>query len=351
MGRFGLLGSRGGGFLPSAVVGPLTAGSMAKAGDAGEDGAAPSLHTDAGDFCGFVTHQESPAYVAVPDNASLCSEICRLASIEQLPNTTVVKADTMVQGGWQLAVEGGRKASPNELQFDALVLASHDPRLAAATVRGLVDAEALAAEDADAAEDVDGARLRERLANLARDLSGVRDSAQPLFTWSGRVDRNAPPFDAASVPGSQIVQFLSREASKPGRAAPGEGGEIWTAVSTSAMAKEVLAQHGSTRAASDAATALISDEVAQLLGDGAEKTSVPTDASAVRWGAAFSAGTLGLREDSVYLHPWRLAIAGDFVRDRAHHPTPLEAAALSGLEAGERIAALMGDILSAEVRQ
>ena len=42
--------------------------------------------------------------------------------------------------------------------------------------------------------------------------------------------------------------------------------------------------------------------------------------------------------ECVHLEPFSLFIAGDFVQD---HPSPMEAAATSGLEAGERAAALM----------
>ena len=63
------------------------------------------------------------------------------------------------------------------------------------------------------------------------------------------------------------------------------------------------------------------------------------DASAVRWGAALRGRTLGLREDSIALAPWFLCVGGDYVRAADGHETPFEAAALSGLEAGERAAA------------
>ena len=45
---------------------------------------------------------------------------------------------------------------------------------------------------------------------------------------------------------------------------------------------------------------------------------------------------MGAWEDCVSLEPWRLAVAGDFLRERA---SPAEAAALSGMEAAERVAA------------
>ena len=60
------------------------------------------------------------------------------------------------------------------------------------------------------------------------------------------------------------------------------------------------------------------------------------------WRAAFSAETLEGwsrgAEHAVVLEPYRLAICGDFVRAAA---CPVEAAALSGLEAGDRVAAVL----------
>ena len=52
----------------------------------------------------------------------------------------------------------------------------------------------------------------------------------------------------------------------------------------------------------------------------------------------FAAGTLGLQEACVSLEPWRMAIAGDFLSE-AHAGSPAEAAALSGMDAAERVAA------------
>ena len=50
----------------------------------------------------------------------------------------------------------------------------------------------------------------------------------------------------------------------------------------------------------------------------------------------FTGAREGWGWDAIALEPWRLAICGDFVRD---HPSPIEAAALSGLDAGESVAA------------
>ena len=91
-----------------------------------------------------------------------------------------------------------------------------------------------------------------------------------------------------------------------------------------------------TRKASEEACTIMSQEVAKLL----KVVDAPREASAVRWASAFASSTLNLKEDCVFLHPWRLAIGGDFVRDANAYPTPLEATAMSGLQAGERIATM-----------
>ena len=102
------------------------------------------------------------------------------------------------------------------------------------------------------------------------------------------------------------------------------------------------------RSAQEEAADIMSKEVCHLLFEKAgitDPASLPIpekSSTAVRWGSAFTSKTLGLKEDSVFLQPWRLCIAGDYIRTIDAYPTPFEAACLSGLEAGERIAALFG---------
>ena len=404
-GRFGLLGSRGGGFLPSSIVGNAGLRGMGRdrrgvvgpdgsvsthgggsASDSGSSNAADSGNgsadnkgrspTDAGDFCGFVENHRPdavPTYVASPSNTDLCPNICAQAGIDVLSDTRVIRAETVAGGGWKLQVESSddeTDTSPaTEEIFDALILTTHDPSLAASTVRCIADGEAAAVSTGGSAEaDAAAGTIQDRLNHLANDLQSLRDTGRlPLFTWSGRFDSTfsqSVPFDAASVPGSHFVQFLARESSKPGRLQDTAGGNsnedgIWTAVSTSAFAADVLKRLGSTREASEEASKVMSGEVSNLLSaatdvdgigsrsDSADATpSVrsdvlpcrPRDASAVRWASAMTSKTLGLKEDSIALAPWRVAIGGDFIREGDAHETPFEAAALSGLEAGERVA-------------
>jgi hypothetical protein len=381
-GRFGFLGSEGGGFLPSSIVGNAGLGlgrdsrrGGAAANDEDEENAGDVQNqnnraSDAGDFCGFVKSHAATTYVACPSNSDLCQTICDQAGIDVLTDTKVLKATPVAGGGWRLHVKSGDDesdtSSVDDEIFDALIL-TQDMTLAASTIRSISEAEAEASE-ADAAAGGTNNTVRDRLNRLAKDLESIRDHGKmPLFTWSGKFDpyfSQTVPFDAASVPGSNYVQFLARESSKPGRLR--ESGreanedDIWTAVSTSAFAADVLGRLGSTREASDEASKVMSDEVSNLLSaatavdaigsDSGAKTTAngdasiqpsyrPRDASAVRWGAALTSKTLGLKEDSIALAPWRLAISGDFIREQDAQETPFESAALSGLEAGERVAA------------
>jgi predicted NAD/FAD-dependent oxidoreductase len=72
---------------------------------------------------------------------------------------------------------------------------------------------------------------------------------------------------------------------------------------------------------------------------GAAPQAVPSR-PAKRWRAAITEGDLRswsrLDEDAIVLERFALAVCGDFVR---RHACPVEAAALSGLDAGERVGA------------
>jgi len=315
-------------------------------------------------ICAKSSTRYDPTYVASGSNTNLCPAICAQAGIDTISDALVVKASTVPGGGWKLELEGNDSdgiGAVNDTIFDALVLATHDASLAASTVKSIANAEAEASQaagisEADAAA---GGSIQDRLNHLGDDLQSLRDDGRlPLFTWSGRFDNEFSqniPFDGASVPGSHTVQFLAREASKPGRMKQEQSSTkedaIWTAVSTSAFAADVLERLGSTREASEEASRVMSNEVSALLASAASANAVgkdndntqspihqPLDASAVRWASALTSKTLGLKEDSVALAPWRLAICGDFIREQDAHETPFEAAALSGLEAGERVA-------------
>ena len=414
-GRFGLLGVHGGGFLPAEVLASTPVASMMR------EQAMPSNEqqsTESGygvvDFCGLLTRKSDSqkAYVGTPSNASIVTGLCAAAGIEVRLGSTVVAVHPTIASGapgaagggggidghagcrWriQLAAEDAQPphssdaaADPNVCEpFDALVLATHDSSLAASAVRAVLSAEA-SREHATAAEQVgeeakNAQAVRSRLSQLADALQLQREQrTAPSFAWSGYFPTGFServPFDAVAVPGSSIVSFLARDASKPGRPALARmprsiasdsgdlggdlggdlRGELWTAISTRDFASAVLANSTSSVAAAavtesgdserggsaaGAANEAMSAEVRKLLGpfcaaSAGELAPPPLASAAKRWGAGFAAGTLGLEEESVGLEPWRLAICGDYIcKERA---SPAEAAALSGMDAAERVA-------------
>lgn len=291
-GRFGLLGSRGGGFLPREAVPRATAPSLAAT-------------RDGGDFCGFI-EGEGDLWSA-PDNAAVCAAIRNMAPVDFRPSGRVEAIDR-VDDGWRVEGEA----------YEAVVVASHGPSLAATAVA------------AAAAETVDPEVIA-RLMDLAAAIARVRESRCAVVSAVVEVEGEIP-FDAATTPTSSVLQFLAREASKPGRASTGNA---WTVVSTSAFAD---ARPGNDAVAS--LGLLLADETLRLLGPHGARMA--TAGAAKMWRAAFSAETLEGwsrgAQHAVVLEPYRLAICGDFVRAAA---CPVEAAALSGMEAGDRVAALL----------
>lgn len=135
----------------------------------------------------------------------------------------------------------------------------------------------------------------------------------------------------------QIIRFIASEASKPGAVGTTDGDEHWTAISTPDFAAAVL-EPGDV----DMASAAMATELARLVAPfyGAGCAPCASASTAKRWGSAFTVGNLEswsrFEEESVSLAPYKLAICGDFIRG---HPCPIEAAALSGMEAGERVGA------------
>ena len=335
-GRFGLLGSQGGGFLPASTIASTPIGSMMRDASTGESGSV--------EFCNFLGDNKSPLYVGTPSNASILPGLCKEANIDVVLGAKVGGL-TLEDKRWRLQFEKGDESDA----FDAVLLATHDASLASAAVRNAI--LPIVGDEEEQARTV--------LSRLADDLQAQRDSrTSAVFTWSGYFARGtseAVPFDAVTIPASRTIQFLARDASKPGREPlvkiPGDDsngvGELWTAVSTADFATAMAAQESlakgesgdSDKGGSAAAMActILSNEVQGLLTAAAGAPPPLLAAVAKRWGAGFASGTLGLSEECVSLEPWRLAIAGDFLAERA---SPAEAAALSGLEAGERIAAM-----------
>jgi predicted NAD/FAD-dependent oxidoreductase len=283
-GEFGILGSRGGGYLSKAHV-------PRKRPAAGGAPAPPPLR-DSGDFCGFVDDGGAGALWAA--TGDVCASL-RAMGGGDAPTRARVSELRWLGGSWRATADGG------EADYDAVVVAG--PPAVAAAALGTV------AMDGDHA-----ARLRE----LGDALAAV--PAAPLASLSATVAGVDAPFDAATVPGSDVVQFVARERSRRPDAPAGS----WSAVSTSAFA------------ARGGADEELADELLRLL--------APFGATAVegprcdRWDAGLADGSLEAwsrgEEDAIFLEPFAFAIAGDFVRRRS---CPVESAALSGLEAGQRL--------------
>ena len=149
-GRFGILGEKGG-FLSADVVGNTAMQAMmsnANSLQPGNNGATTNSNeampfaTDAGDLCNFVGGMASggPLFVGHPTMASLCPGICARASIDVLVGRVLAAHRDEERGGWRLDLDAGGDGH-YRTHFDALVLATHDPSLAAATVRSIADAE------------------------------------------------------------------------------------------------------------------------------------------------------------------------------------------------------------------
>ena len=151
----------------------------------------------------------------------LCPEICRIAGIEEINDTKLLEATPKKSGGWSLTVDNTDKIDPNDT-FDALVLATHDPSLASSAIRSIAEAEKAAGgystvQEAIDAKD-DASIVLGRLLDIANSMQRVRDDDRlPVYavsiTYPNGFSKNIP-FDACSIPGSHVVQFLCREASK-----------------------------------------------------------------------------------------------------------------------------------------
>ena len=102
-------------------------------------------------------------------------------------------------------------------EFDAVIFATHDASVPAECVRGLASSDEGQAL---------GAEGRNRLQRLTEGLLAARASRVPLYTLSAEVHGGAAliPFDGVTVVGSDRVQFLARDSSKPGRTRASDAG-------------------------------------------------------------------------------------------------------------------------------
>mmetsp|Transcript_15852 Transcript_15852/g.18705 ORF Transcript_15852/g.18705 Transcript_15852/m.18705 type:complete len:439 (+) Transcript_15852:58-1374(+) len=351
-GRFGFLGSKGG-FLSAEVVGTSSIHAMGKENELVLQG------NDEGDFCGFINNR-GKTYVGHDSMATICANILKECSVEVHTNSTLLQHipptfnTTSEDETWKLQFEGQGEVSPL-MKFDGLVITTHDPILAA----GVVDS-ILKTSDAQIVDQWES--TEKQLKAFSSDLrhtthtSGCTLSAYyPVNALSSVL-----PFDAVSLPSSHILQFLSRDASKPARkpshfidingSTKTMETELWTAVATAQFSESMRAnQKGSlpNRWHEEKALSIMNRELSRLLSLYFNKDEAavpqPVSAHAKFWGRAFIDKGLVLNEDCVGLEPWSVVVAGDFIRKMTSAvedgpSSPFEAAALSGLDAGERMA-------------
>jgi hypothetical protein len=106
----------------------------------------------------------------------LCPGICQKVGIDVLPNSRVLAAETVTGGGWRLQTDGNHN---DEDVYDILVLETHDPSLASATVKSIASKEEESNGDGEASD------ISARHFKLADALQTVRDSGKmPVCTLS-----------------------------------------------------------------------------------------------------------------------------------------------------------------------
>ena len=124
------------------------------------------------------------------------------------------------------------------------------------------------------------------------------------------------PFDAALVEGDDVVSYVSRDSSKPGRS-----GELWTVHATPAYAERTLTAAAAEAAASgeDARAALqkktpeLVAAVSRLLAPWVPELPPPDVAVAHRWGAAFPSKPEGGTPPAISELGGRFVAVGDYL--------------------------------------
>lgn len=353
-GRFGVLGSLGGELLPRddiLTLGMFRSRPPSSQPDADEEAAAAAAAAAAAkeremaespiNYCGFLEGSSSDRlYTGADGVGSFAPGMLRRCGVAVERETEVTGLSLEgrsagSRGKWALRTACGTEHEP----FDSVVLANHDPALAAGVLEGLQ----ASAPDPELSQPP-AAEVIERFVGRLRGLRAARSCRYSLLLAFPR-PLTELPFDAASVHGSEL-QFLSRDSSKPGR---GSGGpECWVAQSTAAFAAAIDGElgpagvAGGSEAARAEATARMRAALERLLGKFFEGQALPEalHAEALRWGSGFFTETLALNgpgethNDAVTFAPWRLALCGDYLGARQG----VQEAALSGMMAADRVA-------------
>ncbi len=332
-GRFGVLGSRGGGFLPTSVI----QSAMPKKND---DDSSFLASVDNGDFCNFNRSSMfgAPTYTATPSMGDWCERILQTQpGIKQTLNFTLheavpismnndKKSPTQSDVVWNLKRQNSTAQCANdEHYFDAIILSTHNPSLASSTIDNILINY----------QEKEGDTVGKRLRKLSKELADIRKLKKPIqsfaFLLQSKLSKTLP-FDAVTIPGSSTIQFICRESSKSeSNVVEQSQYELWKGITTSSFAQ----QHIQDKCYLDSH---LEKELQGLLSTHCQAKITPKFLGSKLWRAAFTQPTLNLKEDCITLEPWRLIIAGDFLRD---YSNPIEAAAVSGMEAGDRMANIL----------
>ena len=332
-GRFGVLGSQAGGFLPTSVI----QSAIPKTND---DDSSFLASVDNGDFCNFNRSSMFgvPTYTATPSMADWCERILQTQpGIKQTLNFTLHEAMPISMKNdqnplsqtdivWSLKKRNSAsQCTNNELYFDAIILSTHNPLLASTTIDNILISY----------QEKEGETVGQRLRKLSKELTNVRKLKKPILSFAYLLQSKLSktlPFDAVTIPGSSTIQFLCRDSSKSASNQVEQSQyELWKGISTSSFAE----QHIQDKCYLDSH---LEKELQGLLSTHCQAKITPKFLGSKLWRAAFTQPTLDLKEDCITLEPWRLIIAGDFLRE---YSNPIEAAAVSGIEAGDRMANIL----------
>jgi len=255
-----------------------------------------------------------PRYVGTPRMSAIPRHLLAHERITCVYGTRVKGAD--FDDGWTL-----RDASGKELgTFDALV--SSDRLMA--SVAGL---------PAPPAVDTVLPELNDL--PVFADAAGKVESSRALVLMLGFADAlGQVPFDAALVEGDDVVSYVSRDSSKPGRS-----GELWTVHATPAYAERTLTAAAAEAAASgeDARSALqkkapeLVAAVGRLFSPWVPELPPPDIAVAHRWGAAFPSKPEGGTPPAISELGGRFVAVGDYLVG------PRVEGAAASAEAGARL--------------
>ena len=137
------------------------------------------------------------------------------------------------------------------------------------------------------------------------------------------------PFDAALVEGDDVVSYVSRDSSKPGRS-----GELWTVYATPAYAERTLtaaAAEEDPRAALQSKTPELVAAVSRLFSPWVPELPAPAVAVPHRWGAAFPSKPEGGTPPAISELGGRFVAVGDYLVG------PRVEGAAASAEAGARL--------------